>query len=94
MICIHCGQRIPDGEERCPHCGEATELAARSFYQPCEAPIPRPEEQPAEEPLTEETPVPDETPEIDLEELLGTKLRQLRDYVTNLWKRGTENDGR
>ena len=94
MICIHCGQRIPDGEERCPHCSETTELEARSFYQPCEAPIPRPEEQPAEEPLTEETPVPDETPEIDLEELLGTKLRQLRDYVTNLWKRGTENDGR
>ena len=94
MICIHCGHSIPDGEERCPLCKETTEYALRSFYQPCEAPIPRLEEQPTEEPLPEETPAPDETPELDLEELLGTKIRQLRDYVTNLWKRGTENDGR
>ena len=94
MICIHCGQRIPDGEERCPFCSEATELAARAFYQPCEAPIPRPEEQPTEGPLTEEPPASDETSELDLEELLSTRIRQLRDYVTNLWKRGTEHDGR
>ena len=94
MICIHCGQRIPDGEERCPFCSEATELAARAFYQPCEAPIPHQKGRPTEALLPEETPEPDEAPEIDLEERLGARIRQLRDYVTNLWKRGTENDGR
>ena len=89
MICIHCGQTIPDGEACCPLCKEATESAARSFYQPAEAPIPRPEEQQAEE-----TPAPAEGSEFGLEELLSAKIRQLRDYMTNLWKRGTENDGR
>lgn len=94
MICIHCGHTIPDGEERCPLCKEATECEPRSFYQPCAAPIPCREEPLPEQPLAEEIPAADGETEPDLEELLSARIRQLRDYVTNLWKRGTENDGR
>ena len=94
MICIHCGHTIPDGAERCPLCKEATEYVLRSFYQPDEAPLPRQEEPPEEEPLTEETPALSDEAALDIEELLSAKVRQFRDYMKNLWKRGTENDGR
>ena len=99
MICIHCGQTIPDGVACCPLCKMETEADARSFYQPGEAPIPHPEEQQTDgrqtgERQAEELAAQTEETEPDLEELLSARIRQLRDYITNLWKRGTETDGR